>query len=205
MTDALLEVARELMGSPWLYPTLFAAALLDAVIPMVPSETLLVAAGVFAATGAPHLLGVIAAGALGAVVGDHASYAIGRLAGRPIVRRLDPGTRRHAAFAWAERALARRGGLVLVVARYVPAGRTAVTLSVGAAGYRLRWFTGFAVLAGLLWGVYCALVGYLGGHAFEDDPLTGVLLGIGLALSLTLVVELARHRSTPSTTPGGHP
>jgi hypothetical protein len=38
------------------------------------------------------------------------------------------------------------------------------------------------------------LVGYLGGKAFEDNPLKGVILGIGLALMVTLIVELVRHR-----------
>jgi membrane-associated protein len=42
--------------------------------------------------------------------------------------------------------------------------------------------------------LHCALVGYIGGKAFEDNPLKGVILGIGLALTLTLIAELVRHR-----------
>jgi membrane protein DedA with SNARE-associated domain len=95
---------------------------------------------------------------------------------------------------WARRALAERGGLVLVVARYVPGGRTAVTLTMGSVRYPLRSFTPFAALAAVSWGLYCTLVGYIGGKAFEDNPLKGVVLGIGLALAVTLVVELVRHR-----------
>jgi membrane-associated protein len=52
---------------------------------------------------------------------------------------------------------------------------------------------GFAALAAISWGLYCSLVGYIGGKAFEDNPLKGVVLGIGLALGVTLIVELVRH------------
>ena len=53
------------------------------------------------------------------------------------------------------------------------------------------------------------LVGYIGGHAFEDNPLKGLLLGIGIAAVVTLAAELVRHlRTRPGrvlgpTPPGG--
>ena len=53
----------------------------------------------------------------------------------------------------------------------------------GSVRYPLRQFSFFAGLAAVSWGVYCALVGYIGGKAFEDNPLKGVVLGIGLALA----------------------
>jgi membrane protein DedA with SNARE-associated domain len=88
--------------------------------------------------------------------------------------------------------MADRGGLILVVARYVPGGRTAVTVTMGAVGYRLRWFSLFAAVAAVSWGLYGALLGYVGGVAFEDDPVKGVAVGLGLALSVTAVVEGVR-------------
>ncbi len=81
-----------------------------------------------------------------------------------------------------------------MVARYVPGGRTAVTLTMGSVRYPLRKFSVFAGLAAVSWGVYCTLVGYIGGKAFEDNPLKGVVLGIGLALRVTLIVEVVRHQ-----------
>lgn len=195
MNDAFLNLADGLMSSPWLYLALFAIAALDGFLPVVPSETLVITAGVFAAHGDPSLSGVIAAAAAGAFVGDHTSYLLGRRAGARRLRRLRPGSRRHAAFLGVSRALAERGGLVLVVARYIPGGRTAVTLTMGALGYPLRSFTFFAALAAGSWAVYCSLVGFVGGAAFEEEPIKGVLLGIGLALTVTVVVELVRLRN----------
>jgi hypothetical protein len=38
------------------------------------------------------------------------------------------------------------------------------------------------------------MIGYVGGHAFEDNPLLGLGVGLGIALSITGLVELIRHR-----------
>jgi membrane-associated protein len=195
VSDAILHFADELMSSWWIYLALWGFAALDGFFPAIPSETLVVTAGVFAAsTGEPNLYAVIVVAAIGAFIGDHVSYALGRGAGGQLLDRVKPGTKRHAAIQWARRSLEDRGGLVLVVARYVPGGRTAVTLTMGSVRYPLRSFTPFAALAAVSWGAYCTLVGFIGGKAFEDNPLKGVVLGIGLALALTLVVELVRHR-----------
>jgi membrane-associated protein len=209
MTEAVLDFLTQVMSSPWVYLALFAVAVIDGFFPAVPSETAVITAGVFAATGRPDVLLVIVVAALGAFVGDHVSYLIGRTAGARLCSRLRPGTRRHKAFAWAERALAERGGLVLVVARYIPGGRTATTITMGTVGYPLRSFTLFDGVAAGSWAVYSALIGYVGGVAFEHDPIKGLLFGLGLAFSITLLVEIVRHvrrrRTRPVTQPAPEP
>lgn len=192
MADALLESLDHLMSSPWIYLALFGLAMLDGFFPMAPSESLVITAGAFAASGRPELLPVIAVAASGAFTGDHISYLIGRQAGGRWAGRWRPGGRRRQAYDWARRALARRGGLVLVAARYVPGGRTAVTMTMGSVGYPLRRFSRYDVLAAVTWGSYSGMIGFLGGLAFERDPLKGLAAGLGFALSLTVIVELAR-------------
>jgi membrane-associated protein len=63
----------------------------------------------------------------------------------------------------------------------------------GSVGYPLRRFTFFDTIAALSWATYSALVGLIGGAAFEDDPIKGVVLGIGLAISVTVIVEVVRQ------------
>jgi membrane-associated protein len=194
LSEPVLGVIHQAMSSPWIYLALFLVAAVDAFFPVVPSESAVITAGVFAAaSGAPNLPIVIVAAAIGAFVGDHVSYQIGQSAGRRRLTRIAPNARRRAAFAWAERALAERGGLVLVVARYVPGGRTAITLTMGAVAYSRRRFALFDGVAAVSWAVYSGLIGYVGGAAFERDPLKGVLFGIGLAIALTVVIEVIRH------------
>jgi hypothetical protein len=61
-------------------------------------------------------------------------------------------------------------------------------------GFPIRRFTPFAGVAAVSWAIYGTAVGFIGGAAFEDDPIKGVVLGIGLALGVTAIVELVRHR-----------
>ena len=65
--------------------------------------------------------------------------------------------------------------------------------------YRLRSFSFFDGIAALSWGTYSALIGYIGGEAFEESPWKGLALGLGIALTVTLSVELIRHFRRPST------
>src|SRR5689334_4054965 len=133
MSHAILDVVQQAMSSPWLYVALFALALLDGFFPVVPAETAVITSAVFAASGETNLALVILVAALGAFAGDHVSYLIGnRLGGR---------LQQKKAFVWARGALAERGGLVLVAARYIPGGRTATTLTMGAVRHPLRSFT----------------------------------------------------------------
>jgi membrane protein DedA with SNARE-associated domain len=190
MTDAISTWVEGAMASPWVLLALLALAAVDGFFPAVPSESLVVTAGVFAAaTGEPSLPLVITAAAIGAFAGDHVSYLVGRRARDRLAR----GGRRRAAMAWAGSALAERGGTIIVVCRFIPGARTAVTLTAGAVRHPLRAFSSADALAAILWSTYSALVGYLGGAAFEEDPLAGVVLGIGLALAVAGAVELARH------------
>ncbi|WP_425280196.1 DedA family protein [Micromonospora orduensis] len=205
----LLDLLHATMSSPWVYLAIFAIAVLDGFFPVVPSETAVITAGVFAASGAPYLPAVILVAACGALAGDHISYAIGRGGGTRLLERLPPDGRRRNAVEWARRGIATRGGLILTVARYIPGGRTAVTLTMGAMHYPRRRFLAFDALAACSWGLYSALVGYLGGLAFEQDPLRGLLLGLGLALALTVTVEVVRwlrnRRRPAAPTPTAEP
>jgi membrane-associated protein len=185
MPDGLLELAS---ASPWAYALVLAAAALDAVFPLVPSETTVISAGVLAGLGDLSIALVIAAGAAGALAGDNGGYAMGRAFAPRLERRVS-GTRR----AWAEDKLTRRGGSILLVARFVPGGRTATTLTAGAVGMRWRRFLGFGAVAAVLWASFAALVGYVGGQSFQDDPHLAFALAFAFSLGLMGALELARR------------
>ena len=177
----------------WTYPLLFAICAGDAVLPLLPSETAMIVCGVQAARGQLTLGWVIAVGALGAFAGDNASYALGRWVGKPIVGRLFPGERAQRRLGWARRFLRERGSYVLIIARFIPGGRTATTFTSGLV--KLHWPTRFAPFIGIaavLWATYGALLGYLGGRVFRDDPVLALLLALALAGATLGLVELVR-------------
>ncbi|WP_434742372.1 DedA family protein [Micromonospora sp. SH-82] len=191
--QSLLDLLRETVTSPWVYLVIFLVTGVDAVFPVVPGETVVVTAGVFAATGQPDLAWVIVVAALGALAGDHLSYAIGRSGGSGRLDRAPADSRRRASLERARRALDRHGGLILTTARYIPGGRTAVTLTMGAVRYPRRPFLGYDALAAATWATYSTLLGYFGGLAFERDPVRGILVGVGLSAAVTGLVEVARR------------
>jgi membrane-associated protein len=182
-----------LMEAPLAYVVLFGIAAGDAIIPVLPSESAVILAGVLSAAEANLALGwVVGAAAAGAFVGDNTSYALGRSGGRLICPWLR-GRRRQATVRWARRELDRRGGVIVVVARFVPGGRTAATLTAGLTRYAPQRFAPFAAIAAVSWALYAALLGYFGGRAFHDRPWLAVLVAFALAAGLTLTVELIRR------------
>jgi membrane-associated protein len=178
-------------GSPWTYAFLFVVAAVDVLFPLVPSETSVILAGVLAASGDLILGLVIAVAAAGAILGDNTAYAVGRTFGHRIVERFFKGERRKN-IDWAEEQIKKRGGYLILVGRFIPGGRTAVTLACGLLEMPWHRFIRFDVVAGLLWASYAALLGYFGGRAFEESPFKGFLVAFGVALVITGLVEVIR-------------
>jgi membrane protein DedA with SNARE-associated domain len=194
----VLEFLTEVLSSsPWTYGFVLAFAALDALLPLVPSETAAIAAGVLAAAGDLNILLVVAAAAGGAFLGDNSSYLVGRSARRTALSRLfgtAPGLGR---LTWAGRVLQDRGWYLIIVARFVPGGRTAATLTAGLTRMRGLSFVAAAALAAVLWASFAAGLGYLGGRAFEDEPWRGLVAAFGLAALIAVGVEVARRFRRP--------
>lgn len=179
-------------ASGWAYAILFVLALLDAILPIVPSETSVITAGVVASQGDLSLPLVILFAAAGAFAGDNIAYWLGRRFGQRITDRFFSSEKAQGRVEWAHKQVQERGGELIVIARFIPAGRTVVTLSAGTLEYPYRKFVLFDAIAGSTWAAYAALLGYFGGHAFEDQPWKGLLLAFAIAFAVTGAVELVR-------------
>lgn len=191
ITD-VTEWLDEFSASWWFLLIVFSVALLDSVLPVVPGETTVIAGGVAAGAGNQTLALVILAGALGAFLGDNLAYAIGA--------RFEPRVQ-----AWAARKpnrsarldaagaqINKRGGLLLITARFIPGGRTVLTVSSGITRQPRLWFAAWVAVAGTIWATYAASLGYLFGQAFEDNHTAAFWLAFGTALGITLLVEVIR-------------
>jgi membrane-associated protein len=188
------RIADWVSGEWWAYPLIFVVAVVDAFFPVVPSETVVVIGGNLASSGDLSLPLVIVAGAAGAVLGDNISYALGSWVGERTVKSWFRSEKWHKRLEWAEKTLDERGAYIIVIARFIPGGRTAVTFSAGyIPTFPWRRFIVYDVVAGLLWATYAALLGYFGGKTFEDHPVWGLLLALGIALTAGLAIEAVRH------------
>ena len=183
---------KDFSSSPWFYLIIFAIAVLDSVLPIVPSETLVIIGGVSAGLGNLWIPLVIVVAATGAFIGDNLSYFIGREASDWVTRRQTRTNKGAARMAKIVEQVHERGGLLLITARFIPGGRTALTLSCGVTKQPRRWFISWAAVAAVIWGNYAALLGFIGGKSFEDNHTLAFIIAFVSAFSITLVIELVR-------------
>jgi membrane-associated protein len=200
LTDWLEDVSAEW----WFLLVILGIAFFDSIIPIVPSETTVILGGVAAGAGDQSLILVILFGALGAFLGDNTAYLIGRRFAPWIQRRAETRPKSAARLEWARDQIKKRGGLLLITARFIPGGRTALTLSSGITHQPWRWFAAWVAVAALIWATYAAVLGAIFGQAFEDNHTLAFLLAFSAALSITIIIEVVRHqrgKKTSATTP----
>src|SRR5215207_4381807 len=155
-------------SSPWAYVLVAAIVAGDAIAPILPGEAVVITAGVLAANDELSAGFVMLAAFAAALAGDNTMYVAGRIAGRCTGRRLFRGEEARRRLIWAEGQLAIRGRAIIVVARFLPGGRTATTFAAG--GLEMAWmrFLQADLVASLLWAAYSTALGYFGGSAFAD-------------------------------------
>jgi membrane-associated protein len=182
------------VGSAVSYVVAVLVPALDALIPVLPGETAVITLGVATAGSADPRIGpLVALAAFGAFLGDNAAYLVGSRFGPAVDRRLLAGERGARRRAWARRSLDRFGMRIIIGCRFVPGGRTAVTLTCGLTGYPRHRFCAATACAGVVWASYAFFLGRLGGKAFEHQPWIGLLLALGLALAVSVLIEVARR------------
>ena len=193
--DGLTDVLLQASGEPWMLAALFALTVADALLPILPSETAVVALGaLIAAGGAANLFLVVPVAALGAMSGDVLLFWIGRVIGtdrwswmrRPRVA---------SAFAWARHGLERRAATLIMTARYVPLGRIAVSLTAGASGFGFRRYAPISAVACISWAVYNLAVGAFFGTWFRENPLVAVVVSVAVAVTLGILIDVWSNRA----------
>ena len=188
------QISDWVSGAWWTYPLIFSVAAVDAFFPLVPSETVVVIGGNLASKGDLSLPLVILFAAAGACLGDNICYGIGTFLGERTVRRWFSGEKSRKRLAWAENALDTRGAYIIILARFIPGGRTAITFSAGyIRSFPWRRFILYDVAAAVLWAIYASMLGYLGGKTFENHPWWGLAFALAGALTLSFSVEVGRH------------
>ena len=162
----------------------------DAFLPVLPSETTVMAAGALTIQGDLDLVPLFGAAALGAVSGDMTSATLGRLLPRRDNRAAGPrgrvGQATRAIAAFLQSHVTCNLYLVLLVARFIPGGRTAVTLGLGRSGLPMARLLAPLALAGTLWALITSVAGRVGATLVSEHPAV-----IGAVAAGVLAVALA--------------
>jgi membrane protein DedA with SNARE-associated domain len=196
----ILSVAASPM---WAYVALWALLAIDAFVPVLPTQAIMITSGVLAAHGQLSLPVAIGVGAAGVLCGDLAWYAIGRLSPPPSAtpRPQPPWVARLTALATVRaaarftRGLRRPGPLVILLGRFVPGGRMAPCFHAGRTRYQARRFLTYELIAATGWASYGGLVGHAGGDAVTHSAwllLAIAAVGATIFASAGWLLALAR-------------
>ncbi|MGX6602463.1 DedA family protein [Micromonosporaceae bacterium Da 78-11] len=200
MTELLTAMATP----AWAYLALFGFLTVDAMIPVVPIQAIMITSGALTVYGNLNLPLVILIGALGMFAGDSIAFGLGRstrnvgrnrlssrLAGlrsRFAPKHDEPAdvvkeeSRTKRAAERFTRGLRRPGPLVLLLCRFVPGGRMAAGYHAGRTGYPTKLFIAYDGAAALCWATYGGLVGHLGGTAITQSAWRLFAIAAGAAV-----------------------
>ncbi len=173
-----------------LYALLFTFVTLDAILPIFPSESILNLTSALAGQDGSTIVlwKVMAAAALGAVVGDSLLYWLSRT-----VLRTAMSTRVDQALAnpkidQAMHVMNRNAPLLITFGRFVPGLRFMVGATMGLTRFPYRRFLLWDVIGGTLWAVYTCALAYIVSSALNADALfSAVVSGVVTTVFLAII------------------
>ncbi len=189
----------------WTYALLFVIIFCETGLvftPFLPGDSLLFAAGTFAAAQvngrAPlNLATVLVLLGIAAILGDTVNYWIGKYLGPRVIRtrllKQEHLDRTHAFFE-------KYGGKTIILARFVPIVRTFAPFVAGLGAMTYRKFIAYNVIGGVAWVLLCTLAGYFfGGLEFVQKHFELVIIAIVFISILPGIIEYVRHRRARNT------
>jgi membrane-associated protein len=208
LIDFILHIDRHLsefvaLHGVWIYGLLFLIVFVETglvVMPLLPGDSLLFAAGALAAAGHMHVGALLGLLFFAAVLGDNCNYFIGRQIGPRV-------------FSWDSRWLKREylektrlffekhGGKAIVIARFMPIIRTFTPFIAGVSAMPYRRFLAFDITGGALWISICIGAGYVLGNLpfFKNNFSAIIFVVIGISL-LPAIITWLRQKLTSAPT-----
>ncbi|MBI2331548.1 MAG: DedA family protein [Chloroflexi bacterium] len=162
------------------------------VMPILPGDSLLFAAGTFAALGSFNVWGLIGLLIVAAVLGDAVNYSIGHYLGERAYSikwiKKEYLDKTHAFFE-------KHGGKAIFLARFVPIVRTFAPFVAGIGKMSYAYFATYNVVGGVTWVIIFTLLGYFFGNIpFVKKNFELVIIVIILISVLPMVFEWWKHR-----------
>lgn len=182
----------------WTYFLLFFVIFLETgfvVTPFLPGDSLLFAAGAFAAIGAlnPWLLFFILSAA--AILGDTANYWIGHFIGPKVFQKENSRFFRREYLDRTHEFYEKYGAETIIIARFVPIVRTFAPFVAGIGRMSYGRFLSYNVIGGILWVALFVTGGYFFGNIpFVRRNFSLVIIAIILLSMIPVVHEVWRQR-----------
>jgi membrane-associated protein len=181
------------------YWGIFIVIFLESGIPFgffLPGDSLLFTAGLLASQHYLNIVGLILVSVTAAILGNNAGYFTGKRYGRRLFRNPNSFWFSPKRLDEAHHFFVKEGPQSLVLARFIPAGRTFVPIAAGAAKMNYQRFFLFNSIGGLLWGMGLPMLGYTVGKKVPsvDKYLLPVIALIIVLSALPAIIHWLKRR-----------
>lgn len=184
----------------WIYAILFAIIFCETglvVMPLLPGDSLLFAAGSIAAIGGMNIHLMVLLLIIAAILGDAVNFTIGKYFGEKLFSNPNSKIFKQSHLQKTQNFYAKHGGKTIIIARFMPIVRTFAPFVAGMGRMHYGQFFLYNVIGAVMWVVGFSYLGYFFGNMqIVKDNLSLVLIAIIVLSILPAVIEIARHKMT---------
>jgi membrane protein DedA with SNARE-associated domain len=190
-----------------LYAIISGFVIVDAIVPVFPSESLLTTASNLAAQDGStiSLWRLIAAGTIGAIVGDSLLYWLSRGVLKRTMATQVERAQRNEKVAHSMQMMSEAGAMIIVFGRFVPGLRFVIGATMGLTKYPFARFLLWDAIGSFFWAAYTCIVCYLVASLVDDKPLVSIVTSVVVTTALLAILyrPLKRHwhETAATTTP----
>ena len=182
----------------WIYGILFLIIFCETglvVMPLLPGDSLLFAAGSIAAIGEMNIHLMVVLLIIAAILGDAVNFMIGKFFGEKLFANPNSKIFKQSHLQKTQQFYAKHGGKTIILARFIPIVRTFAPFVAGMGHMTYHHFLAYNVIGGVLWVTIFSYLGYFFGNLpIVKDNLSLVLIAIIVLSILPAIIEIIRHK-----------
>ena len=182
----------------WIYGILFLIIFCETglvVMPLLPGDSLLFAAGSIAAIGKMNIHLMVVLLIIAAILGDAVNFVIGKYFGEKLFSNPNSKIFKQSHLQKTQQFYAKHGGKTIIMARFIPIVRTFAPFVAGMGHMSYHHFLAYNVIGGVLWVTLFSYLGYFFGNLpIVKDNLSLVLIAIIVLSILPGIIEIIRHK-----------
>lgn len=182
----------------WIYAILFAIVFCETglvVLPFLPGDSMLFAAGTIAAVGDMNIFVLIGLLIVAAVLGDFVNFEIGKHFGQKLFSNPNSKIFKQSYLQQTHDYYEKYGGRTIIIARFIPIVRTFAPFVGGMGNMNYAQFARYNIVGAVLWVVSFTTLGYFFGQLpFVKEHFSWIMIAIIVFSVVPMIVEIIRHR-----------
>lgn len=203
LIDFILHIGEHLQElvnnyGNWIYAILFAIVFCETglvVLPFLPGDSMLFAAGAIAAVGQMNIGALIGLLIVAAMLGDFVNFEIGKHFGQKLFSNPNSKIFKQSYLQKTHDYFEKYGGRTIIIARFIPIVRTFAPFVGGMGNMKYSEFVRYNIIGAVLWVTFFSLLGYFfGSLPFVKQHFSWIMIAIIVISVVPMIVEIIRHR-----------